>query len=120
MTYAVYGIRIIGSTEPRYIGQTGNGVDTRLAGHYLWCRQMPLKSPFAAWLLGNEGNIEAFVIDYHESRADALASERTAIEVCAKLGHRLFNVHHVPRAILKSRRTERPTDTTSAAAEKAA
>ncbi len=105
MIYHIYGLRLRGDREIRYVGVTRN-MQARLRKHFyrsdIWSRQKPL----IAWIRGNRPNIEIFEIERiaergqpFETRAAALAAERDAITICLKLGQRLFNQTHVPHEL---------------------
>lgn len=100
MTRTVYGIRLIGSHEPRYIGQTRRALDVRLYGHIRQCKCMPGKTDRALWFIANEANLEIFEIAKFDDADAAREYERNVIAVCAAVGHRLFNIHHVPKALM--------------------
>jgi hypothetical protein len=95
MSYVVYGLRLRGEIEVRYIGQTKRHPDDRLRGHLSYAWGMPLPTMFAHWLMDNEPQIETFVIDHGDDLADILKKERAAIKVCSAVGHKLFNLHGV-------------------------
>lgn len=105
MRYTVYGIRLRGTIDVRYIGQTGQEISRRLTSHYgeLLC-QYGTKTPFAEWALGNRADIEVFAISEHSTRAAAKEAERAAIKLACALGHKLFNQNFVPSALRIVRR----------------
>lgn len=97
--FKVYGIRLMGELEARYIGQTVGRGGWRLHNTLTAAKAMPRKTLFADWLIANADRLEAFDIAAVETRQMARVREREVIETCLALGHRLFNRQHVPRAI---------------------
>jgi len=95
MTFTVYGLRLRGEKEVRYIGQTAD-VSARLAGHFSTAKRMPWATDFAHWLRDNGPIIEAVSLAVAETRIEARAIERQMVGACAALGHRLFNQWLVP------------------------
>jgi hypothetical protein len=91
MSYTVYGIRIRGERETRYIGQTSGDPKTRLTA--LRC---DAGAAFLHWLDANRGRLEAFSIARFTTREEAKATEAVVINLCLRLNHRLFNRDHVP------------------------
>jgi hypothetical protein len=107
VSFYIYGLRIGGDPECRYVGQTAHDPETRLASLTKQAdRAMqseargygPKRNPdgFHAWLVNNRGNVEAFKIAKVETRAAAHATERTVVALVLRLEHRLFNSHLVP------------------------
>jgi hypothetical protein len=106
VSWVIYGLRLKGDTECRYVGQTCKSPQVRLerltyeAGHlrktFQWHGKSPDPDGFGEWLLDNQENIEAFVIAAAVSHADALETERAMVTVMLRLNHRLFNSHLVP------------------------
>lgn len=96
--HTIYGLRLKGEKEVRYIGQTVGHVEMRLAGHVTCAarRAYGINKDLSAWLLENVGQIEAFKIAYAESRAEALGIEKAIIALCLRLEHRLLNQRGVP------------------------
>lgn len=90
---SVYGIRLRGSREVRYIGVTHRGLDRRLRYHFYAAQRAD--SAFGRWLLDNRDQIEIFPIA-QRSWSDAFALERKLIADGLLLGQRLFNRMHVP------------------------
>lgn len=100
MSFIIYGIRAMGDREVRYIGQTAVGLDGRRRSHFNMAvvnSKAPRVSCLTKWLLAQRNEIEFFEIDTAETRTEANAKERRAVEFCAKLNHRLFNRWLVPR-----------------------
>lgn len=91
MSYTVYGIRLKGEREARYIGQTSGKPGTRLSS--LQCGGGLV---FRKWLSDNRENLETFAIAYADTRVEAVAIEQVAVAFCLRLNHRLFNREHVP------------------------
>jgi hypothetical protein len=98
MTLYVYGLRLIGDREVRYIGETQGPPEYRLHLHYVAARNRRLGA-FGKWLLANEGKIEAFKIASAETRREARAIERAIIALSLRLNQRLFNIAGVPREL---------------------
>jgi hypothetical protein len=96
VSHYVYGLRLRGDPEVRYVGMTSRAVEQRLAGHMSIAGCMPRKTAFCWWLLENRAEIEAFKIARVETLEDAVAHEKVFIAFCLKLDHRLFNRKHVP------------------------
>lgn len=93
----IYGLRIAGTHEPRYIGLTIHSPAVRLIGHLNLAR-CAKGAPFADWLIANEAVVEAFEIARFTDHNDARRCETDMIKACVRLGHRLFNLHHVPKS----------------------
>jgi hypothetical protein len=96
MKFYIYGLRLKGSHEVRYIGQTVYDPAHRLTNHFLHAKQHMRPTTFVCWLLENGENVEAFKIALVESREEARGTERAVIALCLRLNHRLFNRHGVP------------------------
>lgn len=116
MTFTVYGLRLRNDTEVRYVGQTSQALESRLAGHR--SRQGRTSngqyrgSAFGHWLESNKADVETFAISQFATRAEAKTAEQFVIGFCLRLNHRLFNGDHVPVA----RRIARKRYSTSPAA----
>lgn len=97
---AIYGIRLHGDKEVRYVGQTNGYIESRLVGHIKTAERQPYGSNKAlcAWLLGNRDNLEIFKIAYVDSAAEANGIEKAIIALCLRLEHRLFNRRLLPVA----------------------
>lgn len=93
MTWTIYGIRLKGDPEVRYIGMTGKAIARRLKQH----RQTPCVPNLSPWLRENECAVEVFPIASVASECEARATEKVIIALCVRLGHRLFNRAHVER-----------------------
>ena len=100
MTFRVYGIRIKGDLEVRYVGQTSRAPTTRLNQlHTEHCMNWHTHwegDDFGRWLHYNRDNVEAFDIAECETRKSAKTTEQVVIALCLRLNHRLFNGDHVP------------------------
>jgi hypothetical protein len=107
VSFYIYGLRLGGDPECRYIGQTAHDPETRLSSLTKQAdRAMksaargygPKRNPdgFHAWLSNNRGNVEAFKIAKVATRAEAHAMERVIVALVLRLEHRLFNTHLVP------------------------
>jgi hypothetical protein len=107
MSFTIYGLRIKGDIEVRYIGQTGKTLDERL---YVALAKAKNNSKnhhgivpdLSRWLLGNE--VESVALTTAATRAEARAKEREMVEAFAKLGHRLFNRWLVPTKLRRASR----------------
>lgn len=97
--FTIYGLRLTGSDEVRYIGQTIGSPALRLKGHYASALYRPFNRPLCEWLIANRGSVEAFVIVTAAARGAACVRERVTIQDFAERGDRLFNLYHRPRAI---------------------
>jgi hypothetical protein len=93
--FAVYGVRLRGDTETRYIGQTGNPLSVRFAGLKSCETGHRSASLFGQWL--HENDVEIFRIAECPDRASAKATEAVAIAISLRFNHRLFNRDHVPK-----------------------
>jgi len=95
MKFLIYGLRLRGDAEVRYVGQTKD-VEQRFAGHFGRAKGMPWQDALAMWLTDNEPEVEWFEIDRAETREEARQIERVAVSFALKFGHRLYNLHLVP------------------------
>lgn len=100
MSFTVYGLRLRGDPEVRYVGSTRHGADRRLNQHFYLTAGMQSGTPFATWLRENRKTIECFTIWEADTGDEALSLERGTIEMCLRLGQRLFNRKHVPAELL--------------------
>ena len=91
--FTVYGIRVRGTSEVRYVGFTRFSPAERLTRHFVTGNY---RRCFKTWLLDNRDSLEAFPIIKCRDKAVARAMEKAAIATSALLGHRLFNSDHVP------------------------
>jgi hypothetical protein len=96
--FYVYGLRLKGDREVRYIGETSGPPELRLHLHYAAARKDRI-GPLGGWLLEHEGDVEAFKIAAVESKLEARATERTIIALCLRLNQRLFNRAGVPHEL---------------------
>lgn len=97
MSHSVYGIRLKGDVEVRYVGLTRHSEKWRLRQHfYMNAGRCGASTPFGIWLHENRANVEVFQIWEAETSDQGLVMERGTIEMCTRLGHRLFNRQHVP------------------------
>jgi hypothetical protein len=103
MSFYIYGIRIAGDTECRYVGMTSKQPEDRLYAHSReaiarvarkWIALDP--ECFQQWLADNHSNVEAFKIAKVDTKAEALATEKAIVALCLRLNHRLFNHWLVP------------------------
>lgn len=94
--FIIYCLREVGTTEPRYIGQTSKTPHARLVCHRSEARSGGgQESSFGHWL--NTTDVEAVEICRAKTREEAKEIERTAIIVCAGMGFRILNRDHTPR-----------------------
>jgi hypothetical protein len=89
--FTVYGLRLKGDKEVRYIGQTNGLVFLRLNGHLSAAAKRRHNLPLCEWLAENGSNVEAFKIGYADTRAEAIGIEKAIIALCLRLEHRLLN-----------------------------
>lgn len=94
--HTIYGLRVRGEREVRYIGMTNCAVETRLAGHLNAAELRRHNFELCDWLRLHGEEIEIFKIAYAETRSEAQGIERAIIGLCMKLGQRLFNQRCVP------------------------
>jgi hypothetical protein len=94
MSFAVYGIRLKGDTEVRYIGQTRQELRTRHFNHRGEAANRPLRD----WLRqSGAANVDIFEIARCNTLEQALVTEKVIIALCVRLNHRLFNRDGVPK-----------------------
>lgn len=102
MSFYIYGLRLRGEIECRYVGQTGKTPKQRLnaliseARHRVKTETRAHPDGLWCWLVENAAQIEVFKIGKAEYREQARAMERVMIALVLRLGHRLLNVDHVP------------------------
>lgn len=99
MTFTIYGFRLKGEAEIRYIGLTGNTPESRL---YRLTKEACMygRRPtdgLGGWLLDNEGRVEVINIVRLRTLPEARIAERTAVSALVEGGHPLFNRWLVPR-----------------------
>jgi len=94
MSYTVYGLRLKGDREPRYVGITWRGVEYRLRRHFSYSRGRTGR--LSEWLNANRDKIEPFRIAETDDREVAKATEKLAIATLIAAGQRLLNQAHVP------------------------
>jgi hypothetical protein len=93
-TYIVYGLRLKGEREVRYVGETTKRLKDRLIQHTSVAVMGRIEGAFADWLLSNRGEIEIFEIATCEDRKHAQETEKVIIAECQRLGQRIFNRKH--------------------------
>jgi hypothetical protein len=96
----VYGLRLRGDPEVRYVGATHSALERRFRKHVDDANRP--QTPLARWLAANRGAVEIFgIVSFPETvgRTAVFACERETIALCLKLNHRLFNQMHVPHAL---------------------
>jgi hypothetical protein len=89
VSFTVYGLRLKGDCELRYVGHTRKTPDERLRMHHV--EGSGTRWPFPTWLRENRGNIEAFPIAKVDTLQEARAYEMAIIALCSRLRQRLFN-----------------------------
>lgn len=92
--YKVYGFRLRGGLEVRYVGQTYYEPEFRLVSLRNEGRHAPNPNPVGQWLRQNGDRVEVFLIQQCATRQDALKAERDAIQLLAAVGNRLLNKQH--------------------------
>ena len=92
MTYTIYGIRLKGDREVRYVGLTYRDLKTRLRQH----RTTPCVRHLMPWLVEHGEQVEVFPIATTENHEEAKTTEKVVISLCVQLNQRLFNRAHVP------------------------
>lgn len=97
--FTVYGLRLKGEREVRYIGQTNGSPWVRLQGHLNTARRGLYNQELNEWLLANELSAEAFAIAKVDSRKEAEDYERAIIALCVRLDQRLLNRRKLPLAV---------------------
>jgi hypothetical protein len=95
-TFTIYGLRVQGDREVRYVGQTHDAVERRAAAHVSRRSDLRRSSLYSEWADANHGRIEGFAIATAPTREEAKRLEQVVIGFCLKLNHRLFNYEHVP------------------------
>lgn len=105
MTFTIYGFRLKGDVECRYIGMTSRGPERRLA--YLtgdahrrnetWQLRDP--DAFQRWILEHESQIETFQVHSVATKVEAHIAERAIVAAMLATNHRLFNHWLVPAAL---------------------
>lgn len=87
----IYGLRLKGDREVRYVGQTNDAPIVRLASHLKAATRAVHNPELCEWLRSNRPNIEAFAIAKVATRQEALSHERVIVALCRRLNHRLLN-----------------------------
>lgn len=101
----VYGLRLKGDREVRYVGETHKRRQDRLIQHMTRVRTPRFGRPkhvyaegtFGHWLGAHKGQVEIFDIAECDSKAKARVTEKVVIALCQRLNHRLFNSKHMLR-----------------------
>lgn len=94
MNREIYGLRISGTSEIKYVGQTRNGAAHRLIIHMRESRNEAKTSPLYVWLRANPGNVEAVVLESVPAEDESLVNEREVhwINFYREAGSGLLNV----------------------------
>lgn len=77
-SWVIYGLKLSGTEEYRYIGQTTRKVKIRLYQHdkYAWRTDIKRDTPIRAWMRKHQGNISVGVIEEIPEGEVALLNER--------------------------------------------
>lgn len=94
MSRIIYGLRIVGDVECRYVGMATKP-HRRFTEHMAQAKMFPQSRPFFRWMADN--NVEFFEIARAETLDDAREAERAVVAIMLRLNHRLFNFCLVPR-----------------------
>jgi hypothetical protein len=94
--YTVYGIRLRGDREVRYIGFTRGTLERRLYKHLSTGIERASYRPFLPWLRDHRDEVEAFPIASCDSEQEARRLERDMILASLGLGQRILNAAQVP------------------------
>jgi predicted GIY-YIG superfamily endonuclease len=97
--YIVYGLRLKGDREVRYVGVTRRGLKFRLQKHVYGAKGRYPQTPLCRWLVQHRADVEIFSVHETDNRGEAFRRERQMIEMATSLGQRLFNQTHVPYAL---------------------
>lgn len=89
----VYGLRLKGDLEVRYVGITQKAPEVRRAQHLYSSRRLS-GTPFGRWMSDNRQSVEVFRIAETLNREHAKGIEKVAIALCEAIGHRVFNLAH--------------------------
>lgn len=89
--FTIYGLRLAGDRETRYIGQTSENPIARLSSHLKAAQRAAHNPEFCEWLRANGPRIEAFAIAKVATRQEALSHERVIVALCQRLNQRLYN-----------------------------
>jgi predicted GIY-YIG superfamily endonuclease len=95
MSVTVYGLRLRGGKEARYIGMTGN-FNARLHAHFIGIDSPHRNPQLCDWLRTHNSDVEIFKIASADTRTEAFGIERAIIALCLRLEHRLFNQRGLP------------------------
>lgn len=88
----VYGVKLRGTEEYRYIGQTSATAELRLRRHLSNARS-GRKTPFYDWLRKHADEVEVDVLEWEVTSRERLgAAEIDWIAWCRASGHRLLNI----------------------------
>lgn len=96
MSATVYGLRLRGDREVRYIGFTRGALPNRLAKHRLGTACKASYRPLIPWVREHGDNVEIFPIAKCATVAEARATEAVLIALCLRLNQRLLNGAQVP------------------------
>jgi hypothetical protein len=96
MSVTVYGIRLKGDREVRYIGFTRGDLDARLKKHIGGMVYKGSFRPFVPWIKEHRHEVEIFPIAKCDTVAEARKTESVLIALCCRLNQRLLNGAQVP------------------------
>lgn len=96
--FTIYGVRLKGDTEVRYVGLTRQTLRARHFNH-----RGDANSPVQRWLLDNGDDAELFAITNCGSREEARSTEKLVIAACLAMNHRLLNRDGVPAHLRRVR-----------------
>jgi hypothetical protein len=89
----IYGIRLTGSDEYRYVGLTTKSVRYRLAKHLQVARSSGRKTPFYDWLRKHEPEVDIDVLHVEYGKLEELGqAEIEWISDVRAIGYRLLNI----------------------------
>lgn len=93
----VYGLRVRGEREVRYIGFTCGDLNKRLKRHLSDKIYEASWRPMLPWIRANGASVEIFAIAKCNTVSEARATESVLIALCLRLNQRLLNGSQVPR-----------------------
>lgn len=98
MRHVVYGFRLIGDTEIRYVGQTKHTGQKRLSFEQTMAKKRWKHDALSQWLFDTLGQVEAFTIWSCPDEESARLKEAETIAFCLAIGHRILNKQHASPA----------------------
>lgn len=91
MIWQIYAIREIGTTEARYIGQSGKSAEARLGEFVRFARRKIGDRSMSEWIASVDYRVEAVIMATAPDLVTARQFERLAVQMFSNFGHRLFN-----------------------------